>query len=160
MYFRLGFNVNIKKKKKVKMLLLWLLLQIVSFYKTLGIRDPLTRTLGSFIGEICGMCLKCVTLVWCVCEWIFIIWVIFEVLVVFGSFSAFWGYFCVRIMWFKMIFYDVSIINNLLFKISCEIFPYFYDVKYWYIDICLLDLSTRIMNHFVIILDLTISIMM
>ena len=34
-----------------------------------------------------------------------------------------------------MIFYDVSIINNLLFKISCEIFPYFYDVKYWYIDI-------------------------
>ena len=38
-----------------------------------------------------------------------------------------------------MIFYDVSIINNLLFKIYYEILQYFYDVKYWYSEICLLD---------------------
>ena len=46
----------------------------------------------------------------------------------------------VRIMWHNMIFYDVSIINNQLFKISCEILQYFYDVKYWNIEICLLDI--------------------
>ena len=59
MYFRLGFNVNIKKSKNV---IVMVIVTSCEFYQTLDIRDPLTQTLGSFIGKICGICLKCVTL--------------------------------------------------------------------------------------------------
>ena len=48
MYFRLGFNVNIKK---IKTLLLWLLLQVVSSTKPLAFETHLHKPLEVLLAK-------------------------------------------------------------------------------------------------------------
>ena len=45
----------------------------------------------------------------------------------------------VRIMWPNIICMMPLLLTN-KYLVSCEIMQYFYDVRYWYIEICLLDL--------------------
>ena len=45
----------------------------------------------------------------------------------------------VRIMWPNIIYIMPLLLTN-KYSFSCEIVQYFYDVRYWYIEIGLLDL--------------------
>ena len=45
----------------------------------------------------------------------------------------------VRIMWPNIIYMMPLLLTN-KYSVFCEIMQYFYDVRYWYIEISLLDL--------------------
>ena len=77
------------------MLWLWLFYKLwvsIGFVDigSFGIWVSLTRNLGSFLGEICGMYLKWMTLGWCVCESLLIF-----LLTLFWGFSSIWVIFSI-----------------------------------------------------------------